>query len=818
VKRSGYDPATGRLVVERFFDNPQTEQAENPAWTLSYTYDASGRVVRQTRVSAEGTEVWSWSFDEQGRQIRAVSPTGTIGYEYDALGRKTRTWAADVPAGALADPLAELASDTRYEYDAFGRLSTLRVLVIAGETLSGTEMQTTRYQYDLDGRLVRQTNPNGTIALHAYDTLGRLTKLTHYAPDTTPQDLSNNAKLVEFDDEHNAAGQRTSTTETFWFDGDDPDTLPEVHTSEIDWTYDAAGRLVDEVFNHYDDALDQSQHFAYDLAGNRLSRSVDLGSNATLDQVFIDTYDANDRQLTSTETAGTSVKTTTFAYDLTQVVSKTTESGGTVLGGWTYAWDAAGRLAVVGELDGTGLKSRTTYGYDPTGIRISATTESQFTGSVAGSTVRTEFLVDHANFTGYQKVIRETHSDASGTLQRTVDYTFGHDEISQTSVDYANGQPSEPVTLTFAHDGHGSVRALFDTAAAIATIAGVRQIFAYDAYGNALGFTPTQAATTLLYSGEQFDQRAQMQYLRARYYDANAGRFVGLDRFAGNAKNPQSYNKYLYVHGDPVNGIDPAGLEHTAVGSINVSGGIASATNVQGGIGLQVMETILSIASGATAHSALISVTALNAGLAGLPIFAGVLAKAIGFIGQHIEKLKLFMPRVGNELLIPGLWGVCIKGEIGQAALKQLFDTSVRASLNKGSREVLKAEYKALMGIAKAVELGSDIQVHHIIPQSMKSHPLMRSIGLNIDSALNALPLTTAAHSGWQANHSSYNVAVRRCLDDIAKAGGTKAVKQQRVLSLMNNATNGILEGRTLAKTDEILSSDDWYQLLKVGL
>jgi hypothetical protein len=38
-----------------------------------------------------------------------------------------------------------------------------------------------------------------------------------------------------------------------------------------------------------------------------------------------------------------------------------------------------------------------------------------------------------------------------------------------------------------------------------------------DAYGNSLGFNPANAITTLLYSGEQFDQRIAMQYLRARY-------------------------------------------------------------------------------------------------------------------------------------------------------------------------------------------------------------------------------------------------------------------------------------------------------------
>lgn len=145
-------------------------------------------------------------------------------------------------------------------------------------------------------------------------------------------------------------------------------------------------------------------------------------------------------------------------------------------------------------------------------------------------------------------------------------------------MEFSGGQPAESVTLTFAHDGHGSDRALFDAAGAIATVAGVHQLFSYDAYGNAVGFTPTQAATTLLYSGEQFDQRAQMQYLRARYYDANSGRFVGLDPFAGNAQDPQSNNKYQYTHGDPVNATDPTGRESLSSMQIGLGIGISVAS------------------------------------------------------------------------------------------------------------------------------------------------------------------------------------------------------------------------------------------------
>jgi hypothetical protein len=50
-----------------------------------------------------------------------------------------------------------------------------------------------------------------------------------------------------------------------------------------------------------------------------------------------------------------------------------------------------------------------------------------------------------------------------------------------------------------------------------------------------------------------------MQYLRARYYDVASGTFNRLDPFFGNLQDPQSLHKYLYVHGDPIGGIDPTG-------------------------------------------------------------------------------------------------------------------------------------------------------------------------------------------------------------------------------------------------------------------
>jgi RHS repeat-associated protein len=63
----------------------------------------------------------------------------------------------------------------------------------------------------------------------------------------------------------------------------------------------------------------------------------------------------------------------------------------------------------------------------------------------------------------------------------------------------------------------------------------------------------------MLYSGEQFDPNLQMQYLRARYYNQNAGVFNRVDPFNGNMGDPQSLHKYSYCHQNPVMGIDPSG-------------------------------------------------------------------------------------------------------------------------------------------------------------------------------------------------------------------------------------------------------------------
>ena len=120
------------------------------------------------------------------------------------------------------------------------------------------------------------------------------------------------------------------------------------------------------------------------------------------------------------------------------------------------------------------------------------------------------------NHTGYAQILEESNN---GSLVKS--YVIGDDILSQSS---------SVGVRHFLYDGHGSTRMLADTTGAITSR------YDFDAYGIMVGGNPNlanPAETDMLYSGEQFDADLQMQYLRARFYDHNTGRFASLDTFSG---------------------------------------------------------------------------------------------------------------------------------------------------------------------------------------------------------------------------------------------------------------------------------------------
>jgi len=145
--------------------------------------------------------------------------------------------------------------------------------------------------------------------------------------------------------------------------------------------------------------------------------------------------------------------------------------------------------------------------------------------------------VDEANPTGLAQVVEEIAGGAVKTR-----YVYGLERIAQTQV--ASG-----TTSFYGYDGHGDVRYLTDVAGK------VTDTYDYDAFGNVVGSTGT-TANVYRYQGEAFDSETGLYYLRARYYDPVAGRFLSVDALADQGQHP-----YTYAGADPVNGHDPTGTQ-----------------------------------------------------------------------------------------------------------------------------------------------------------------------------------------------------------------------------------------------------------------
>lgn len=117
-------------------------------------------------------------------------------------------------------------------------------------------------------------------------------------------------------------------------------------------------------------------------------------------------------------------------------------------------------------------------------------------------------------------------------------YVYGLDLISAT--DSQGGQ------TYFLYDGLGSTTELLDDTG------DVTDAYTYDVFG-AIRASSGSSANPWLFTGEQQDEDSGLQYLRARYYDPETGRFMSTDPIS--AGYP-----YAYVGNSPVNFTDPSGL------------------------------------------------------------------------------------------------------------------------------------------------------------------------------------------------------------------------------------------------------------------
>jgi RHS repeat-associated protein len=435
-----------------------------------------------------------------------------VNYTYDNDSRLTQ----------VTDPTGTYS----FTFDNMGRLTntTTSYAFLTGRNF------TTAYSYDAASNRTGFTDPENGSTTYAYDTLNRLQTLTPPSAFTSGN----------FGFGYDALSRRTSLTR--------PNS---VNTS---YSYDngcglylepanTLSRLLSVLHQSGSTTLDGAS-YAVDNAGNRTSRTPQpsgTASNFTYDAIYELTqvtqgasttesysYDPVGNRLSSLGVSSytnnssnelTSTPSTTYSYDYNgNLVSKVDSTGTT-----QYFWDFENRLSSV-TLPGSG--GTVSFSYDPFGRRIKKVVSSTSTTSI--------FAYDGDN------LVEETN--ASGTA--VARYSQG------LNIDEPLAMLRSGATSYYHADGLGSITSLSNGAGSLA------QTYSFDSFGK-LTNSSGSLTNPFRFTGREFDTETSLYYYRARYYDPQAGRFLGEDPidFRG------GMNFYLYVSNEPLDFHDPFGLK-----------------------------------------------------------------------------------------------------------------------------------------------------------------------------------------------------------------------------------------------------------------
>jgi RHS repeat-associated protein len=283
----------------------------------------------------------------------------------------------------------------------------------------------------------------------------------------------------------------------------------------VNYTYDQWNRLTHAAAGAY------ARYYTYDAFGNlktvtgsggpQPNYTLNYAQNAT-------TAPATNRILSVTENGATQG----FTYD---------NAGNLTSGdGMTYAYDAANRLK---EVNAGALGQ---YGYDGDGARV-----KKVEGGLTTHYVRSN------------KFGRVAFEVGQASLQRVYVYSGSGKLLAEQAPD---GQ------IYWLHTSHlNSTRAMTDSSGNLSYKG------QFDPHGQMLmewSATGNPNLNTLKFTGYERDVATGLDYAEARTYKGNRGRFVQADpkgMEAASQSQPESLNRYSYVHNDPVNYVDPGGTD-----------------------------------------------------------------------------------------------------------------------------------------------------------------------------------------------------------------------------------------------------------------
>ena len=408
-----------------------------------------------------------------------------------------------------------------YIYDAYGNLKEKRSngkrLVSYTHDRAGqiTEIRDpagvcTRYEYDILGRRSRIFNDDGLEVRYGYDALNRICDIRYgngvktaytYDGDGNVRTLETRAGenvLLSFAYRYDGNGNRTAKTGTQAALGGITSEITTGNDAlDLSYNYDVRGQLLEERRNG------TSVCYAYDKAGNRIRKTDVQGEIRYLynekNQLIAEESPADRKQ---------------FSYDRQGGIIEEKNAAGIRL----FSYNSRHQQTRVETETGNVQENR----YDAEGLRFELLENGR----------RTSFVYHDG------ELLQEEGREEQGTS-----YHLGAGmEAFRRGQELSYYHRDEQLSTVFVTDGQGEIR----------------NSYQYDAFGMSLG-TTEKLNNRIRYTGQQYDDVTGQYYLRARYYNPVAGRFMQEDVYQGDG-----LNLYAYCGNNPVVYDDPSGYERKA--------------------------------------------------------------------------------------------------------------------------------------------------------------------------------------------------------------------------------------------------------------
>lgn len=471
---------------------------------LSLHIDRDGRQL-QRACNVFGQHVYEKASDAEGKH------TNISTWHYDSLGRVTR---------AVCD-----GKSYEYIYDAYGNLKEKRSngkrFVSYAHDRAGqiTEIRDpegvrTRYEYDILGRRSRIYNNDGLEVRYGYDALNRIRHIRYgngvetaytYDGDGNIRTLETRAGenvLLSFAYRYDGNGNRTAKTGMqagVTLGGVTSEITAGNNALDISYNYDVRGQLLEERRNG------ASVCYAYDKAGNRIRKTDAQGEIRYL-------YNEKN-QLVEEESPADRKQ---FSYDRQGGIIEEKNAAGIR----RFSYNSRRQQTRVETETGNVQENR----YDAEGLRFELLENGR----------RTSFVYHNG------ELLQE-----EGREEQKTSYHLGAGiEAFQRGQELYYYHKDEQLSTALVTDEHRNVQSSYQ----------------YDAFGIPLE-TTEQLNNRIRYTGQQYDELTEQYYLRARYYNPVAGRFMQEDVYQGDG-----LNLYAYCGNNPVVYYDPSGYASTSIG------------------------------------------------------------------------------------------------------------------------------------------------------------------------------------------------------------------------------------------------------------